>query len=423
MADVDDTLTLCGHRVHQAANRFPMIDAARLSDLVGDIKTNGLKVKIQLVKDGDELLIIDGRNRALACEIAGVAPQFETVICGNPYHYVWSLNGHRRDLTDIQRGVIFLSCQEGADAFDGARKEAADKKRLAMTEKAESERKTKLTDDSVVTRSVTIAQNDYANVSQNEYTKGSQTEPRKENRDNRATATIAAQAGISRATMEKAKTIVNSGSDNANAVAQGTAKPTEVLRQISHAKKLANVAALPTDKFRVIYADPPWSYNDKQGGSISDSYGAAEKHYPSMSIGELCALPIQGLTQQDAVLFLWATSPLLPDALRLCDAWGFKYKAAFIWDKVKHNMGHYNSVRHEFLLICTKGSCTPDVPKLIDSVQSIERTEKHSEKPEEFRAIIDELYPSGTRIELFRRGAAPDGWAVWGNEASEGEAA
>jgi N6-adenosine-specific RNA methylase IME4 len=80
-------------------------------------------------------------------------------------------------------------------------------------------------------------------------------------------------------------------------------------------------------------------------------------------------------------------------------------------------MGHYNSVRHEVLLICTKGSCTPENVKLFDSVQTIEKTKKHSEKPEEFREIINTLYPSGKKIELFRRGDAPNGWSVWGNES------
>jgi len=97
-------------------------------------------------------------------------------------------------------------------------------------------------------------------------------------------------------------------------------------------------------------------------------------------------------------------------------AWGFDYKASFVWDKIKHNMGHYNSVRHEFLLVCTRGSCMPDNPQLFDSVQSIERTE-HSVKPEEFRTIIDTIYPNGRRIELFARRPA-EGWEVWGNESS-----
>ena len=106
---------------------------------------------------------------------------------------------------------------------------------------------------------------------------------------------------------------------------------------------------------------------------------------------------------------------MLEDSFKVINAWGFKYKSSFIWDKVLHAMGHYNSVRHEFLLIATRGSCTPDVPKLIDSVVSIERTE-HSRKPKEFRNIIDTLYPIGDRLEMFAR-EAPDGWDVWGNMA------
>jgi len=135
-----------------------------------------------------------------------------------------------------------------------------------------------------------------------------------------------------------------------------------------------------------------------------------------MSIEELCALPIAKLAQDDAVLFLWVTSPMLEDSFEVIKAWGFKYKTSFVWDKVKHNFGHYNSVRHEFLLVCTRGSCTPDTLKLYDSVQTIERSSEHSEKPEEFRSIIDTLYPDGERIELFARDEV-DGWNSWGNEA------
>jgi len=169
---------------------------------------------------------------------------------------------------------------------------------------------------------------------------------------------------------------------------------------------------LPKQKFQVIYADPPWSYNDKcDSGAIQS--GGVDKHYPTMSINEICELPISDLAEDDSVLFLWTTSPLLEDSFLVINAWGFNYKASFIWDKIKHNMGHYNSVRHEFLLIATRGSCTPDNMKLFDSVQSIERTE-HSKKPHEFYEIIETLY-SGSKIELFARNIR-DGWSSWGNE-------
>jgi N6-adenosine-specific RNA methylase IME4 len=173
-----------------------------------------------------------------------------------------------------------------------------------------------------------------------------------------------------------------------------------------------SVDIFTTDKkYRVIYADPPWSYNDKQD---TDYYGGAEKHYGTMALEDIAALPVGKIAEKDAVLFLWATSPLIFESKQIFEAWGFTYKSMFIWDKVKTGMGHYNSVRHEMLLICTRGSCTPDTPRMFDSVQSIERSENHSEKPQEFRDIIETLY-SGEKIELFAR-TKRDGWDVWGNE-------
>lgn len=167
------------------------------------------------------------------------------------------------------------------------------------------------------------------------------------------------------------------------------------------------------ERFRVVYADPAWSYNDKQDTA---QLGGAQKHYDTMSTSAICNLPIESITEKNAVLFLWVTSPLLEDGLKVIDAWGFKYKTSFIWDKMKHNMGHYNSVRHEFLLVATKGSCVPDNKTLVNSVQSIERNDKHSEKPIEFINIIDMLYEHGNRIELFCRNIKKHRWYGWGNE-------
>jgi len=87
-----------------------------------------------------------------------------------------------------------------------------------------------------------------------------------------------------------------------------------------------------------------------------------------------------------------------------------------VWDKIKHNFGFYFSIRHEHLLIAGIGKSTPDIKKLHDSVISIERSKSHSEKPDHFRKLIDELYPTGNRIELFSRGNLPENWDRWGGE-------
>ena len=100
----------------------------------------------------------------------------------------------------------------------------------------------------------------------------------------------------------------------------------------------------PDGKYRVIYADPPWCYNDKRDGNTT----GAEDHYPSMTIQELCELPVKELAEENAVLFLWVTSPMLEECFQVIKEWDFKYKTSFVWDKVKHNMGHYNSVSMNF---------------------------------------------------------------------------
>ena len=82
-------------------------------------------------------------------------------------------------------------------------------------------------------------------------------------------------------------------------------------------------------KYSIIYADPPWRY-ERNGVQ-----GAAEKHYPTMSIDELCRLPVSELSEKDSILFLWTTFPQLREALRVIKAWGFEYKSvAFVWLKL-----------------------------------------------------------------------------------------
>lgn len=200
-----------------------------------------------------------------------------------------------------------------------------------------------------------------------------------------------------------------------------TNRAVRVAREITRGSaSLASAEAppMPEEKYRVWYADPPWHYGNSGVIGESDNYGRAERHYPTMTIDELMAMgdDIKDRCDDNAVLFMWVTSPLLEECFDVIRAWGFKYKTSFVWDKIKHNFGHYNSVRHEFLLVCTRGSCLPDVPTLIDSVVEIERSNKHSQKPEQFRDMINALYPIGQRIELFARESA-SGWETWGNES------
>jgi N6-adenosine-specific RNA methylase IME4 len=216
---------------------------------------------------------------------------------------------------------------------------------------------------------------------------------------------VSAAAGLTALPPERQASIVSK-------VSSGEAVSVPHAKRLERAEHQAEVPPV-AGKYRVIYADPPWKYGD----TGLDQYGPAERHYDPLTVDELCLLPIAELAEEDAVLFLWVTSPMLEIAFPIIKAWTFAYRTSFVWDKMKHNHGHYNSVRHEFLLIATRGSCLPDVPDLIDSVQTIERSDTHSEKPEEFRQIIDRLYPHGSRIELFAR-AKCNGWETWGNECN-----
>jgi N6-adenosine-specific RNA methylase IME4 len=222
-----------------------------------------------------------------------------------------------------------------------------------------------------------------------------------------------ADLGITKKVSSVAQQLAALPAATREAIAQRETTIPRVLRE-RRALEVKQRVSLPDAKYRVIYADPPWCYSDKADEGAIQA-GGAERHYPSMTIKELCALGVPKIVESDAVLFLWVTSPLLFECAPVIKAWGFSYKASFVWDKVKHNMGHYNSVRHELLLVCTRGSATPDQMQLFDSVQSVEKTD-HSVKPEKFREIIDTLYPHGKRVELFARRDVPNGWEAWGNE-------
>jgi N6-adenosine-specific RNA methylase IME4 len=171
-----------------------------------------------------------------------------------------------------------------------------------------------------------------------------------------------------------------------------------------------NDVKLPQGKFQIFYADPPWKY----GNSMPEYFTEQANHYSLMTIEEICNMPILEMADKNAALFMWVTSPILEEAFQVVNAWGFEYKTSFIWDKIKHNMGHYSSVRHEILLLCIRGSYPKESNNLRDSVYSEERT-KHSKKPDYFYELIEEMYPNSNKIELFSRNKR-EGWHSYGNQ-------
>lgn len=172
-------------------------------------------------------------------------------------------------------------------------------------------------------------------------------------------------------------------------------------------------------QYRVILADPPWLYGDS-GATKDGSLGKAARHYKGMPIADICKLPVASHALKDSVLFMWTTAPMLyenPGPREVIEAWGFTPKTQFIWDKVLGNVGHYNHVTHELLIVATRGSCMPDVPTpQPKSVQVERRGQEHSAKPEWARKLIEKHWTRGPYLELFGRRPV-EGWSVFGNDA------
>lgn len=168
-------------------------------------------------------------------------------------------------------------------------------------------------------------------------------------------------------------------------------------------------------KFNILYADPPWKYERNK------VQGAAENHYPTMSIEQLCALDVEKITDENCALFLWSTFPFLPEALRLIKAWGFTYKTtAFVWLKQNRKnkdwffgLGFWTRGNVEICLLATKGKPQRKSAKVSQLI--IAPIDKHSKKPDIVREKIVELMGELPRIELFARQTTP-GWEVFGNE-------
>ncbi len=224
----------------------------------------------------------------------------------------------------------------------------------------------------------------------------------------------AKQCGVSYETVRRAKKVLEEAPETLKQeVLNSKVSIDKAFRAVQKQERRKSYQKMewPKGKFRVILADPPWSYEMKKPG-----HGDTDDHYDTLSIEQICQLPVRDLVDQECVLFLWVTVPLLEKVFAVLDAWGFSYRTSFVWDKGGKNIGSYSFVNHEYLILATYGTkpLTPEGDKP-DSLMRMEKSRKHSEKPEEFRAMIDAMYPNGNRIELFGRKKV-EGWQVYGND-------
>ena len=177
-----------------------------------------------------------------------------------------------------------------------------------------------------------------------------------------------------------------------------------------------------TKKYKILLADPAWKY--RQGKSMGTNFqGAADAQYSCMDYKDIAKLPINKITDDKCILFLWVTFPMLKEGIYVLEQWGFEYKTvAFTWLKTNikqmgmfFGIGYYTKSNAEICLLGTKGNAHTLVKSNKVSQVIITPKTKHSKKPQEARDKIIELCGDITRVELFAR-QKTEGWDVWGNE-------
>jgi len=182
--------------------------------------------------------------------------------------------------------------------------------------------------------------------------------------------------------------------------------------------------AFPDKKYAIIYADPPWAYenwNNKWHEKHSESRWVGRK-YPLMSVEDICALPVKDIAADNSLLFMWTISTMIPAALKVIESWGFSYRTmAFVWikknlksDSFFTGMGFYTRSNSEICLLAKRGKTLKRIDKGVRQIVCTPRG-RHSEKPAEVRDRIVQLMGDLPRIELFARERI-DGWDAWGNE-------
>lgn len=172
-------------------------------------------------------------------------------------------------------------------------------------------------------------------------------------------------------------------------------------------------------KYGTILADPPWRFQNRTGKVAPEHQRL--RRYPTMTIDEICQMPVAQHAAEQSHLYLWVPNALLREGLDVMDAWGFTYKTNIIWFKVRRDggpdgrgVGFYFRNVTEVLLFGTRGRLRTLAPGRTQVNLVSSRKREHSRKPDEMYDVIEECSPGGY-LELFAR-APRDGWHHWGNE-------
>jgi N6-adenosine-specific RNA methylase IME4/ParB-like chromosome segregation protein Spo0J len=353
---------------HREAARIPLMAEDEYEAFRADIKARGIRVPLE-VTSGD--VVLDGRQRLRAARELGLARvPVRVVEVADPLEHMLLAALIRRQLNASQRAALVLELKR----YRLLRAQARERQLANLRQGAEV---------------ATLP-------------------PRGKSREQ-----AAQWAGVSERTAQDVITVEENDKELFERVKRGEVSAAVAARQVRRRLRERALPApppLPQGPFELIYADPPW-----QPGNPDGPY-APESHYPTMPLEEIKALQVPAA--EDAVLFLWTVSALLPQALAVIESWGFDYKTNLVWTKKWIGPGVWLRNRHELLLLARRGVYPPPEPEdRVDSVLEAPRG-RHSEKPERLYELLERMYPHASKLELFARRRRP-GWAAWGNEAPE----
>lgn len=338
---------------------LPKLPKEEYEALKQSIKSEGQHFLITVNMDG---VILDGHHRFKVCSELGIEPKYEVKKFPSVLHekkFVIEANLRRRQLTIFQRVEMAIPLLE-------IEKELAKERQLAGKTLSSNELKGQARD------------------------------------------IVASKVGVSATTFQRATVILEKGSEKLKEkTRKGKVSISFAYQTIKTAEKHETPPLLPKGEFDVLYADPPWKYK------YVALDGNAETQYPTMQLKDICDLEIP--SAKDAILFLWATNPLLQEALEVIKAWGFTYKTNIVWIKNGLGVGHYVRGDHELLLIGKKGNMPIPISKSRPSSVLKALKSRHSKKPTEVYNIIESMYPNRKYFELFAR-KKREGWTTWGNE-------
>ena len=461
-------------RFHPLANLFPLIEGAAFDEFVESVRA-GLdddgnlaapwppEQRIVLIDEGDGWQILDGRNRYRALIAAGGLPEwddrpgygvfdpfsydfaaffrrFDPDVDGDPLACVIRLNLTRRHLDEGQRAMVaarLATLRPGRPPLPALRREGGES---AGGEGGE----TPIVADFAAAAEAAVDEENRANlrglsrgeaaellsVSERSVTDAKTVvehgAPELADAVTRGDVAVSVAAELARLPVDEQRRIIEGADKRA---ISGAAKALRVERQAEKKARRetrerdlgAKQRALPDKRYGVIYADPEWRFEPFSRDSGMDR--AADNHYPTSPLDEIKARPVADIAADDCVLFLWATAPMLPQALEVMAAWGFRYASNLVWKKPRLGTGYWARNRHEHVLIGVRGQ--PPAPAMGTQPGSVFEAFDdlpHSQKPETVHRLVECSWPSLPKIELNARRARP-GWDTWGNEAPEGETA